>query len=204
MEKNCPCLNCQLRNINQCTIEKMNTDPDNVIRHYLQGLHTILLLKDEQMHTFNETKKCDSPGHQSVILTKHLFSFFPNNSILEHSNCLKIKHELKKLSSEYLTFRILVLVYFSQHYSPKLSCENDLHDLVLKYHEKINEEEIYGNWCKKAICRSLKRYQEMIEEMDELERENKELRLMVEHYQNMPGGEEYEKTKEHFVNILKQ
>jgi hypothetical protein len=203
----CDCVACERREVILKAEKHIKENKDLAIETYCKTLNSLMEIKRKngsELFRFTCTEETDSD-----LLTKELLKFYPERQLLEHENCTKMKKSIDKLGSPHLTF---TKVYFS-HLIPHFKNITSVDMWILCFRYDIDNcfppSLFPKNSFDESVFISIKRYVEISSEFDslkkrntELEIENDNLRLMVCHYQNMPGGEQYEETKKHFTGMI--
>jgi hypothetical protein len=176
------------------------------IAFYIEGMNKLLTAHHSYGKPSRPILNCDYEESMTstLQLTSCLLEYFPGKSIFESDNCYKMQAEIEKQekTNDYFTFQTIYHCYI---FHLKMDIPEDVKwDLILKIHNPEKEKYEYKTSYKKAIVRALDGYIDLNRRVKDLKKENEKLLILVAHYQNMPGGEEYYVTKSHFENITKQ
>ncbi len=197
----CSCLGCLRRNLVAEYTSKMKTE--DPIAVYVEGMSKLLNVQGKPSRLISNCDYKDSII-STLQLTSCLLIYFPGISIFEYDNCSKMQTEIDKQAKtiDHLSFQTIYHCYIFD--LKKDIPEDEKWDLILKFHNPEREKYESKKPYKKAIIRALDGYIDLNQRVNDLEKENEKLRMLVAHYQNMPGGEEYYVTKTHFENISQQ
>jgi hypothetical protein len=199
MQKTCSCFGCVKRNIVSEYTSKMKTEDPIVL--YIEGMNKLFNVHNSYGMPSRPILNCDYEESMTstLQLTASLLEHFPGTSIFEYDHCMRMKTEIEKSQDNNFTFQTIYHCYI--FHLKKDIPEDERWDLLFKIHNPEREKYESKTAYKKAISRTLDGYIGLNQRVIDLEKENEKLRMLVAHYQNMPGGEEYYATKIHFENI---